>query len=147
MRGNMIQMSLPQSDPVPGYRFVVFLNDTILSFQRVSGMCREIETEIYHEGGRNTMVHTFPKACGGERTLRMEKGIFGGVEHMFCLVGERLEGVMNLVVMDHQGTPLKNYAFTGLLVRKWEVGELSAEQNGVLIDSFEVSYEYFYVVK
>lgn len=143
----MIQMSLPQSDPIPGYRFVVFLNGVILNFQRVSGLDREIETEVYHEGGRNTMVHIFPRACGGERTLRMEKGIFGGVEHMFCLVGERLDGVMNLVVMDNLGNPMKNYVFTGLLVKKWEVGDLIADQNGILIDRFEVSYEDFYVVK
>ncbi len=143
----MTQMLFPQSDPIPGYRFIVYLNDHILGFQKVTGIDREIETEVYHEGGLNTSVYVFPKTCGGERTLRMEKGAYGGVEHLFCLVGERLDGVLNLVVMDHRGNPLKNYVFTGLLVKKWEVGDLSAEQNGILIDRFEVCYEDFYVVK
>ena len=50
------------------------------------------------------------------------------------------------MVMDNLGNPLKSYSFTGLLVKKWEVGELSAEQNSILIDSFEVCYEDFFVV-
>ena len=142
----MGQLSLPFIEPIPGYRFIVFLNGLILGFQKVSGLNREVETEVYHEGGLNTKVHVFPKACGGEQVLRMEKGTYGGVEHPFSLVGERLDGALNLIVMDNFGVPLKSYLFMGLIVKKWEVGELSAEQNGLLIDRFEVSYEEFEVV-
>ncbi len=143
----MAQMSFPLKSPVPGYRFEVFLNGLIMGFQKVTGMSRSIETEVYHEGGLNTEVHIFPKAFSGERVLRMEKGTYSGEGHIFCLPGERLEGVLNLVVMDSQGNTLKSYIFTGLLVKKWEVGELSAEQNSILIDSFEVCYEDFLVVR
>lgn len=142
----MGQLSLPPVSPLPGYRFIVYLNETVLGFQKVTGMGREIETEVYHEGGLNTMPHVFPKACGGEQVLRMEKGAYGGVGHPFCMVGERLEGSLSLMVVDHLGTPLKSYLFTGLLVKKWEIGELSAEQSGLLIDRFEVCYEDFTVV-
>ena len=60
-------------------------------------MSREIETEVYREGGLNTEVHIFPKAFSGERVLRMEKGAYSGEEHIFCMPGERLDGVLNLV--------------------------------------------------
>ncbi len=139
----MGQMSLPFANPLPGYRFIVFLNEMVLGFQKVTGIDREIETEVYREGGLNTMVHVFPRACSGERILRMEKGAFGGVGHPFCMVGERLEGNLSLMVLDNLGLPVKSYLFTGLLVKKWEVGELSAEQNSLLIDRFEVCYEDF----
>ncbi len=142
----MERMSFPFRDPVPGYRFAIFLNGLIMGFQKVMGMSREVETEVYREGGLNTQAHIFPKACVGERVLRMEKGAYSGGAHIFCVAGERLEGVLNLVVMDNLGNPLKSYSFTGLLVKKWEVGELSAEQNSILIDSFEVCYEDFFVV-
>lgn len=142
----MAQLPFPFRDPVPGYRFSVFLDGTIMGFQKVTGMSREIETEVYHEGGLNTEVHIFPKACGGERVLRMEKGVYSGGEHIFCMAGAKLDGVLNLVVMDNLGIPLKSYIFTGLLVKKWEVGELSADQNSILIDSFEVCYEDFFAV-
>lgn len=142
----MGQLSLPRTDPLPGYRFIVCLNAMVLGFQKVTGMNREIETLVYHEGGLNTMVHVFPKACTGEGILRMEKGAYGGLGHPFCMAGERIEGNLNLMVMNNMGIPLKSYLFTGLLVKKWEVGELSAEQNGLLIDRFEVCYEDFEVL-
>ena len=137
----MGQLSLPISDPIPGYRFVVFLNSMIMGFQKVSGISSGVETETYHEGGLNTSVHIFPKYCSAERVLRMEKGVCRGVEHPFCATGMRLEGPLNLIVMDNKGVPLKNYLFTGLILKEWQVGELSAEQNCILTDRFEVSYE------
>lgn len=69
-----------------------------------------------------------------------------GVEHPFCLTGLRLEGPLNLIVMGNAGIPLKSYLFTGLLLKTWEVGELSAEQSGILTNRFEVSYENFTVL-
>ena len=139
----MGQQSSPSMDPLPGYRFNVFLNETILGFQKVTGISREIETEVYREGGLNTMVHVFPKSCGGERVLRMERGAYGGRGHPFYMVGERLDGSLSLMILDHQGMPVKKYLFMGLLVKRWEVGSLSAEQNSLLIDCFEVCYEDF----
>lgn len=139
----MGQTSLPLMDPLPGYRFNVFLNKEVMGFQKVTGISREIETEVYHEGGLNNMVHVFPKACGGKRVLRMERGAYGGVGHPFCMVGERIDGNLSLMVLDNQGLPVKKYLFMGLLVKRWEVGELSAEQNSLLIDCFEVCYEDF----
>lgn len=143
----MAQSSLPRIEPIPGYRFAVFLNDIVMGFQKVSGISREVETETYHEGGLNTSVHIFPKYCSKERILRLEKGTCRGVEHPFCFIGDKLEGPLNLIVMDHVGNPLKSYLFTGLILRMWEVGELSAEQNSILTDRFEVSYEDFSVGK
>ncbi len=142
----MEQLSLPITDPIPGYRFIVFLNNIIMGFQKVSGISREVETEVYHEGGLNTSVHIFPKYCSSERILHMEKGVCQGVEHPFRLTGCRLEGPLNLIVMDNLGIPLKSYLFMGLVLKAWEVGELSAEQNTILTNRFDVSYESFVVV-
>ena len=143
----MGQLSSPfGGNPIPGYRFLVSLNAMIMGFQKVSGMNREVETEIYKEGGLNTKVHVFPKYCSAEQVLRLEKGIYGGVGHPFYLVGEEIPGVLNLIVMDNLGVPLKSYLFSGMIVKKWEITELSAEQNSVLIDHFEISYEEFQVV-
>lgn len=142
----MGQLSLPLMKTIPGYRFAVYLGGMLLGFQKISGMSREIETEVYREGGLNTRVHVFPKYCGGEQVLRMEKGVCGGLVHPFCTAGARIGGALNLIVMDGSGIPLKSYLFTGLLVKKWEVSELGAQQNGLLIDRFEVSYEEFEVV-
>lgn len=141
----MGQSSLPFTDPIPGYRFGVYLSDTHMGFQKVSGIRRAMETEVYHEGGLNTSVHVFPKSCGAEQILRMEKGICRLTEHPFCLIGKRIEEPLTLSVMDNAGVPLKVYLFMGLVLKTWEVGELSAEQNSILLDRFEISYEDFEV--
>lgn len=39
----------------------------------------------------------------------------------------------------------KVYALTGIWVKKWEVGELDALQNKLLIDQFELNYDYLYI--
>lgn len=143
----MGQLSYPFGlDPIPGYRFIVFFNGLLMGFQKVSGISREVETEIYQEGGLNTRVHVFPKACAGEHLLCLEKGTYSGIEHPFSLVGIAFDGILNLTVMDNLGRPLKSYFFTGLIIKKWEIGDLSAEQNSILIDRFEISYEDFQVV-
>ncbi|MDE6874926.1 MAG: phage tail protein [Lachnospiraceae bacterium] len=142
----MGQLSLPFTEIIPGYRFVVTVGGLLLGFRKITGVSCEIETETYHEGGLNTAVHVFPKYCRGERILTMEKGVCGGAEHPFCTVGQRIGGTLDLIVLDGRGLPLKNYLFTGLLIKKWEVGELSAEHNGLLINRFEVSYEDFQVI-
>lgn len=142
----MGQWSLPFSEPIPGYRFIVSLSNLLLGFQKISGLSLDIETETYREGGLNTRVHVFPKYCRAEQILRMEKGVCAGRWHPFYMAGGRIDEALNLFVIDNCGMPLKNYLLTGLLVKKWEVGEFSAEQNGLLIDRFEISYEDFEVV-
>lgn len=139
----MGQLSLPFTEIIPGYRFVVSFNGLLMGFQKISGVGREIETETYHEGGLNTRIHVFPKYCGSEQVLRMEKGVCGGMMHPFEMVGARFSGAMELIVLNGRGLPQKGYLFSGLLVKKWEVGEFSAEQNGLLIHHFEVVYESF----
>lgn len=121
----MGQLSLPFTEIIPGYRFVVSLGGLLLGFRKISGISREIETETYREGGLNTRVHVFPKYCGGERVLRMEKGVSGGVGHPFYMVGERIADALSLIVMDNLGLPLKSYLFTGLIVK---VGGQRAER-------------------
>lgn len=143
----MDQLSfLPKRYPLPGYRFIVFLDQLIMGFQKVSGVSREVETEVYREGGLNTSVHIFPKYCNGERVLKLEKGTYGGTGHLFYMTGEKLPGVLTLSVLDEMGLPMKVYLFWGMVVKRWEISELSAEQSGILIDRFDISYEEFNVL-
>lgn len=144
----MSKKSFPSStDPLPGYRFIVSLNNILMGFQKITGMKSQIETETIREGGLNTRVHVLPKSCSAEQILRLEKGIYAGQINPLCLVGQKIPGVLNVMVMDNQRKPLKTYLFTELIVKSWEVGEMSADQNGILVDHFEISYEDFQMVR
>lgn len=125
------------------YRFIVLCNDIMMGFNKISGISRHIGVETYQEGGLNTTIHAFPKAVDSEHTLTLEKGCYMGISHPFYLVGERINS-MRIEVINSIGIPMKSYQFSGVFVKSWETGELNAQTNSLLIDKFELAYEYFY---
>lgn len=141
----MPDIGIPQIDtfsPLPGYRFIIFLEGRTMGFRKVSGVSRQIETETYQEGGLNNMVHIFPKASAQECALHLEKGVYmNSTFHPFYLVGERINENLHLFVMNNAGLPMKSYVFSGITIKKWEVGDMDAQDSSLLIDSFELSYE------
>lgn len=134
-------------DPLAAYSFHVWLGPLEFGFSKLSGLSREAETTTYQEGGLNDRVHVLRgpvKNCG---TLRLERGAYAGEFFPFYLAGERLAIPMRIEIHGPDGMgPLgKIYTLTGLVVKKWEVGDLDALQNTLLIDRFEVNYEYMHI--
>lgn len=130
--------------PLAAYHFRVLLGEMEFGFSRVSGLQRSRNTFTYREGGLNDRVHVFPgpaEACG---TICLERGAYLGEYFPFYLTGERLEWPMRVEVWDFDPVSQlgKVYTLTGLVVKKWEAGELDALQNAVLIDRFELDYEH-----
>lgn len=113
----------------------------------MSGLGREAETTVYQEGGSNDRVHVLRAPTKTPGTLRMERGAYAGEFFPFYLAGERLFLPMRIEVRSPEGVQLlgKFYTVTGLVVKKWEAGELDALQNTILIDRFELQYEHLLV--
>jgi len=134
-------------DPLAAYTFHVRLGTLAFGFSKVSGLSREAETTVYREGGLNDRVHVLRGAVKNPGVLRLERGAYAGEYFPFYLAGERLSLPMRIEVRSSGGaqTPGKFYTATGLVVKKWEAGELDALQNTLLIDRFELHYEYLYV--
>ena len=102
---------------------------------------------VYQEGGINDRVHVLRAPAKTPGTLRMERGAYAGEFFPLYLAGERLFLPMRIEVRSPDGLPLlgKFYTVTGLVVKKWEAGELDALQNTILIDRFELNYEHMLV--
>lgn len=134
-------------DPLAAYTFRVWLGTLEFGFSRISGLSRETETTIYQEGGVNDRVHVLRGPVKNPGALRMERGAYAGEHAPFYLAGERLFLPMRIEVRSPEGLRLmgKFYTVTGLVVRRWEAGELDALQNTLLIDRFELQYEYLYI--
>lgn len=127
------------------YHFAIRVYGSIFGFQEISGLEKELETEIYQEGGRNDRVLLFPKRVSKATTLTMKKGISKGKEPPFIQVGEFIPS-LSLEVYDHDAkTILKTYIFQDLIITKWEVSELKAQEGNLLINTFQVAYGDFYV--
>ena len=132
-------------DPLAAYTFRVFLGVMEFGFSKVSGLGREAETTIYQEGGINDRVHVLRVPTKTPGTLRMERGAYAGECIPLYLAGERLILPMLIEVRSPEGELGKFYTLTGLVVKKWEAGELDALQNTILIDRFELQYEHLLV--
>jgi len=134
-------------DPLAAYTFRVFLGTVPFGFSKVSGLSREAETTIYQEGGINDRVHVLRGPVKNPGTLRLERGAYAGEYFPFYLAGERLTLPMRIEARSPEGPHLmgKFYMLTGLVVKKWEAGEMDALQNTLLIDRFELNYEYMYI--
>lgn len=134
-------------DPLAAYTFHVRLGTLEFGFSKVSGLGREAETTVYQEGGINDRVHVLRGPVRNPGALRMERGAYAGEYFPFYLAGERLFQPMRIEVRSPEGPRLlgKFYTLTGLVVKKWEAGELDALQNTLLIDRFELHYEHMLV--
>lgn len=134
-------------DPLASFTFHVWLGPLEFGFSKVSGLGREAETTIYQEGGVNDRVHVLRGPVKAPGTLRMERGAYAGEYFPFYLAGERLFQPMRIEVRSPEGLHLlgKFYTLTGLVVKKWEAGELDAQENKILIDRFELNYEHMLV--
>lgn len=135
--------------PLAAFRFRVMLGEIAFGFSKISGLQRERPTVTYQEGGLNDQVHVFPGPVQNCGTVRLERGAYAGESFPFYLTGERLLLPMRVEVWN----PLnwnkidKCYTLTGLIVKKWEAGELDALANTLLIDRFELDYEYLSITQ
>ena len=132
--------------PLAAYNFIVRIGDLEFGFSRVSGLAREMEPVTYQEGGLNDRVHVLPgpvRSCG---TLHLERGVYAGASIPFYLVGQALNQPLRVEVWDQdRARPSAVYTLAGLVVKEFEVGEMDALQNTLLIDRFDISYGYLHL--
>jgi len=129
------------------FRFKVLLDQHEYGFSKISGLKRERSTFTVREGGLNDRVHVFPAPAAACGTICLERGSYSGEVFPFYMAGESLKVPMRVEVWDPTGRKNieKCYTLTGLVVRKWEAGELNALENALLIDRFELDYESLFV--
>jgi len=138
------------SYPLTAFRFRVILGAKDFGFSKLSGLGRERPSTTYQEGGLNDCVHVFPGPAAACGTVRLERGVYAvpdGTPLPFYLVGERLKEPMDIELWSGGEQVEKSYCLSGLVVKKWEVGELDALQSTLLIDRFELDYQCLSITK
>lgn len=132
-------------DTLVSFRFIVTVGNVLFGFSKVSGMTKDVDVEQYQEGGCNDYVHLFVKPVVNAKTLSLEKGVLQFGVSPFYLVGEPIDS-LTIEVLNRLGIIVKRYVFRNLIVTKWEVQELNASTDGILIDRFDLQYEEFTIV-
>lgn len=147
--------------PPPSFYFTVtvlglatplaLLSGVDASFQEISGLQAEFQTEEVVEGGENRFVHRLPKQAkfsnlvlkrGAVSTLSFFAEWFGGT------IGSTLSLPVfpqNLLVslLSQSGIPMIAWAVVNAYPLKWNVSDLNSQDGKVLIESMELSYNYF----
>ena len=151
----MVPSSSNSEYPLPAFYFKVIFAATAenddTSFQEVSGISSEMETEGYIEGGENRFAHHLPKSVKHTR-LVLKRGIAGMDSPLVSWCRDVLEGgfikpieamTIEVRLMDEAGEPVRAWSFVNAFPVSWEVEGFHSTKNEVAIEKIELSYNYF----
>jgi len=138
--------------PAPAFYFKVTFwgargSDT--SFQEVSGISSEVETEDVVEGGENRYVHRLPKTVKHQH-LVLKRGISSADSPLITWCQNTLEKftvpiklqTIDVQLLNESGSPLMTWSFYDAYPVKWEVESFNSTKNEVAIEKIEFSYTY-----
>lgn len=124
------------------------LSDT--SFQEVSGISSELETETYTEAGENGYAYVLPKAVKHSR-LVLKRGIADMTSPLVQWCRSVMDSeftqpiqTMSILVslMNEYKIPIRSWSFVDAYPVKWEVDPFNSTKNEVAIEKIELFYKY-----
>ncbi|AUC16934.1 glycerol acyltransferase [Tenacibaculum sp. SZ-18] len=141
--------------PPVGFHFKVDFksistNDKDISFQSVSGLTVDLETEEIAEGGENRFKHKIPVRSKFPN-LVLKRGMLVGSEVIkWCkkaLENFEIKPIdINVMLLDEKHEALQTWNIVKAYPIKWSVGDFNAEENKLVIETIELTYQYFKIV-
>jgi phage tail-like protein len=147
--------------PPPAFYFTVtvlgsatalsLLTSIDASFQDISGIEAEFQTEEVVEGGENRFAHRLPKQ-GKYPNLVLKRGAVTKDSFLLEWVGQTVGSGMSLPILpqnilvtllNESGNPAIAWGFVNAYPVKTSVSGLNSEDNKILIETLELSYNYF----
>ncbi|MBC7947040.1 MAG: phage tail protein [Chitinophagaceae bacterium] len=122
-----------------------------IGFQSVTGFDSTLETEPLKEGGENRYVHALPMRRNYSK-LVLKRGVWKPGKSKLTdwlkrnfddeLESEVIEPVETVVItlLNEEHQPLMRWRVNNVWPTSWKIGELNAEQGGVLIETLELNY-------
>lgn len=120
------------------------------SFQEVSGISSELETETVEEGGENRFKYQLPKAVK-HPNLVLKRGIAELDSPLVVWCKSVLEGglllpvepmLVSVYLMNEEAVPIRGWSFSNAFPVKWEVEAFNSTKNEVAIEKIELGYNY-----
>lgn len=140
--------------PPPAFYFKVSFSASLgmsdTSFQEVSGISSEMETEPVVEGGENRFVHQLPKGIKHPH-LELKRGIAPMTSPLVIWCRSVLEAdfIVPIVsmpitvhLMDADQIPIRAWLFGDAFPVKWEVESFGSTKNEVAIEKISLNYTY-----
>ncbi|MFZ3088486.1 MAG: phage tail protein [Methylotenera sp.] len=120
-----------------------------IRFQTVSGLTVEYDFESFKEGGENRFEHKLPVRTK-YTDLVLKRGMLtdSSVIDWFLRAFRDREfkpTSINVILMNEKGDPLRTWKIAHAIPKKWSVSDLNATDNAIVIETLELSYQYFTV--
>ena len=128
---------------VPGFRYVVAVNGTLMgAFTECTLPAFDLDVETVKEGGLNTYVHQLPgQRKAAKVTLKKGIGVAKGLLPFYVAAMNeqflRLEVTISL--LNPLFVPMMVLHLRGAIPVRWTGPELSAEDNTIAIQTFELA--------
>lgn len=140
--------------PVGFYFKVEFINignDNDTRFQNVGGLNMELEVENIKEGGQNLFEHKIPGRSKFS-DLTLKRGLLLDSEVIKWVKSalydrEFMPASMNIHLLNNEHDPLLTWKIFKAWPRKWNVSDLNATENSIMVETLEIAYNYFTVEK
>ena len=118
-----------------------------IRFQEVSGLNASVGEFTYNEGGENRFTHRMADRVSYEK-LVLKRGMLIGSK-LIAWFKDAVESfsfdpkdvVVTLLNADHE--PLESWSFVKAYPVKWSVSSFNAQQNEIVIETIELSFQYF----
>jgi phage tail-like protein len=120
-------------------------------FQGVSGLESKFSTESYREGGQNHFQHTLPSLTEYsnlilKRGFLKDSSLIKWCEDAFQLLAiEPKNIVIKLLNRDHK--PLVTWNVVNAWPLSWSISEFDAQQSTLVIETLELHYDYFTIIR
>jgi phage tail-like protein len=147
--------------PPPSFYFTVtvlglatplaLLSGVDASFQEISGLQSEFQSEEVVEGGENRYVHRLPKQTKYSN-LVLKRGAVSKLSFFAEWFGATIGSTLSIPVLpqnllvsllSENGIPLIAWAVVNAYPLKWNISNMNSQDGKVLIETMELSYNYF----
>lgn len=124
--------------------------DVDASFQEVSGIGPELETESLQEGGENRFVHQLPKAMKHPR-LTLRRGIAPFNSPLLAWCRKTLEAgltqaiepkLLHVMLLDAENNALHSWSFANAYPVSWSVEGFESTKNELAVEKIEIAYAF-----
>ncbi|AXT52363.1 phage tail protein [Aquimarina sp. BL5] len=159
-------INFADQEPTLSHRFGVFFlaggllpNPIDLRFQKVSGISTDVQLETINEGGENLHAHRMPKKMN-YNNLVLERGYVSsnkGRGRLFSPLNVEFNATFSLfkfnpsnvlvTLFNEEGVPMGGWMFLKAYPVKWSVSDLDAQSNTVAIDTLELAYTRFQILR
>lgn len=120
-------------------------------FQSVSGLSVEYDMEEYKEGGENRFTHKLPiRTKYTDLVLKRGMVTDSKIINWFsdAFVNREFKPTnINIILMNDTGDALRVWNVVQAIPKKWSVSDFNSGENSIVIETMELMYRYFSVIK